>query len=125
MKSIQFDKKRILIIAGLVLLFFLMVDLNSRLNDLYRLTRDRDSMRAEISGLTSTAAGIETQIAFATSELAVEKWAREEGMMVMPGDQLIVPISPADATPMPVVTAPTEQVKLENWQVWWALFFGE
>lgn len=125
MKSIQFDKKRILIIAGLVLLFFLMVDLNSRLNDLYRLTRDRDSMRAEISGLTSTAASIETQIAFATSELAVEKWAREEGMMVMPGDQLIVPISPADATPMPVVTAPTEQVKLENWQVWWALFFGE
>jgi cell division protein FtsB len=125
MKSIQFDKKRILIIAGLVLLFFLMVDLNSRLNDLYRLTRDRDSMRAEISGLTSTAASIETQIAFATSELAVEKWAREEGMMVMPGDQLIVPISPADATPMPVITAPTEQVKLENWQVWWALFFGE
>lgn len=125
MKSIQFDKKRILIIAGLVLLFFLMVDLNSRLNDLYRLTRDRDSMRAEISGLTSTAASIETQIAFATSELAVEKWAREEGMMVMPGDQLIVPISPVDATPMPVVTAPTEQVKLENWQVWWALFFGE
>ena len=125
MKSIQFDKKRILIVAGLVLLFFLMVDLNSRLNDLYRLTRERDLMRDEISGLTGTAAGIETQIAFATSELAVEKWAREEGMLVMPGDQLIVPISPADATPMPVVTPPAEQVKLDNWQVWWALFFGE
>jgi cell division protein FtsB len=125
MKSIQFDKKRILIIAGLVLLFFLMVDLNSRLNDLYRLTRERDSMRTEISNLTSTAAGLETQIAFATSELAVEKWAREEGMMVRPGDQLIVPIPPADATPMPVIVQQTEQAPLENWQVWWALFFGK
>lgn len=125
MKRIQFDKKRIFVVAGLVLLFFLMVDLNSRLNDLYRLTRERDSMRTEIANLTMTAVGLETQIAFATSEVAVENWAREEGVMVRPGDQLIVPIAPAGATPMPVVVQPPEPVKLKNWQVWWALFFGE
>lgn len=125
MKRIQFDKKRIFVVAGLILLFFLMVDLNSRLNDLYRLTRERDSMRTEIANLTMTAVGLETQIAFATSEVAVENWAREEGVLVRPGDQLIVPIAPAGATPMPVVVQPTEPVKLKNWQVWWALFFGE
>lgn len=125
MKRIQFDKKRIFVVAGLVLLFFLMVDLNSRLNDLYRLTRERDSMRTEIANLTMTAVGLETQIAFATSEVAVENWAREEGVLVRPGDQLIVPIAPAGATPMPVVVQPPEPVKLKNWQVWWALFFGE
>ncbi len=125
MKSIQFDKKRIIVVAGLVLLFFLMVDLNTRLNDLYRLTRERDSMRTEIANLTATAVGLETQIAFATSDGAVEQWAREEGMLVRPGDQLIVPIAPADATPVPVVAPQATQPAMKNWQVWWALFFGE
>lgn len=125
MKSIQFDKKRIMVVAGLVLLFFLMVDLNTRLNDLYRLTRERDSMRTEIANLTATAVGLETQIAFATSDGAVEQWAREEGMLVRPGDQLIVPIAPADATPVPVVAPQATQPAMKNWQVWWALFFGE
>jgi len=125
MKSIQFDKKRIIVVAGLVLLFFLMVDLNSRLNDLYRLTRERDSMRTEIANLTGTAVGLETQIAYATSDVAVEQWAREEGMLVRPGDQLIVPIAPADATPVPVVAPQATQPAMKNWQVWWALFFGE
>lgn len=125
MKSIQFDKKRILIVAGLALLFLLMVDLNTRLNDLYRLTRQRDAMRAELAHLTGTAVGLQTQIAYATSEVAVEDWAREEGMLVRPGDQLIVPIPPAGATPMPVVELQPTQAPLKNWQVWWALFFGE
>ncbi len=125
MKSIQFDKKRIFVVAGLVLLFLLMVDLNTRLSDLYRLTRERDSMRTEIAELTSTAVTLQTQIAFATSDVAVEEWAREEGMMVRPGDQLIVPIAPEDATPMPVVPTQVPQAALKNWQVWWALFFGE
>lgn len=124
MKSIQFDKKRIFVIAGLVLLFLLMVDLNTRLNDLYRLTRERDTMRTEIANLTSTAVGLQTQIAYATSDAAVEDWAREEGKMVQPGDQLIVPVSPSDATPMPVITVQPQQTDLKNWQVWWALFFG-
>ena len=125
MKSIQFDKKRIIVVAGLVLLFFLMVDLNTRLNDLYRLTRERNSMRTEIANLTGTAVGLETQIAYATSDVAVEQWAREEGMLVRPGDQLIVPIAPADATPVPVVAPQVTQPEMRNWQVWWALFFGE
>lgn len=125
MKSIQFDKKRIIVVAGLVLLFFLMVDLNTRLNDLYRLTRERDSMRTEIANLTGTAVGLETQIAYATSDGAVEQWAREEGMLVRPGDQLIVPIAPTDATPVPVVAPQATQPAMKNWQVWWALFFGE
>jgi len=125
MKSIQFDKRRIIVVAGLVLLFFLMVDLNTRLNDLYRLTRERDSMRTEIANLTGTAVGLETQIAYATSDVAVEQWAREEGMLVRPGDQLIVPIAPADATPVPVVAPQATLPTMKNWQVWWALFFGE
>lgn len=125
MKRIQFDRKRIFVIAGLILVFLLMVDLNSRLNDLYRLTRERDNMRTEIANLTATAVGLQTQIAYATSDVAVEEWAREEGKMVQPGDQLIVPVSPSDATPVPVIVAQPTQTSLKNWQVWWALFFGE
>lgn len=125
MKRIQFDKKRIIVVAGLALLFLLMIDLNSRLNDLYRLTRERNTMRTEIANLTSTVVGLQTQIAYATSDSAVEEWAREEGMLVQPGDQLIVPIAPSDATPMPVIVPQATESSVNNWEVWWALFFGE
>lgn len=125
MKRIQLDKKRIIVVAGLALLFLLMIDLNSRLNDLYRLTRERNTMRTEIANLTSTVVGLQTQIAYATSDSAVEEWAREEGMLVQPGDQLIVPIAPSDATPMPVIVPQATESSVNNWEVWWALFFGE
>lgn len=122
---IKVNKKR-LVIAGLLVLFvFLMMDLNSRLSELSRLTAQRNVMRTEVFQLTQTEMALHTQIAFATSDVAVEQWAREQGHMALPGDQVVVPLPPAQVTPVPVIPALPTPRAVENWEIWKVLFFGE
>ncbi|MEN6482399.1 MAG: septum formation initiator family protein [Anaerolineaceae bacterium] len=125
MKKVHLDKKKVIIAGILIILFFLMMDLNSRLMDLNRLTRQYDQMTTKVAELTATVQQLNTEIAYSTSVIAVEQWARENGHMIQPGDVLIVPISPNQATPEPVfVEEPTPYVA-SNSEVWKALFFGE
>lgn len=119
------NKKRIFVVAGVIILFFLVMDLNTRLVSLNRLSNERDEMRTEVAGLQFTTTALTDDISFATSEAAVDIYAREEAHMAQPGDVLIVPIAPPGATPVPIF-APTPTVQpVENGDVWWALFFGD
>jgi cell division protein FtsB len=112
-------------LAVIVLLFFLVMDLNGRVANLNRLTNERDMAGTEVAQLQSTADALTTQIAYATSEVAVEDWARDKGRMVRPGDVAIVPVAPEGYTPQPVVTVTPTLEPVENWQVWRILFFGK
>lgn len=122
---LKLDKKRLLVIGLIALVVLLMMDLNSRLSELSRLGAQRDLSQTQLANLKATEQALLTQIAYATSEVAVEEWARVEGRLVKPGDILVVPLSPDEqmATPVTMVT-PTPQ-SLTNWKVWQALFFGE
>jgi pyruvate/2-oxoglutarate/acetoin dehydrogenase E1 component len=89
------------------------------------LINQRNQMRTDVLALKQTEMVLRTQIAYATSDASVREWAYESGHKAMPGDNIIVPLSPPGLTPVsptPVVSTPQ---KVENWQVWWALFFGE
>ena len=108
-----------------VIAFFLLMDLFGRLTELSRLGSQRDDMVTEVFSLTGTLQALDTQVAYATSDVAVEDWARQEGHMVKSGDVLIVPIQPESVTPMTYLTpVPTAQ-SVSNWDIWWALFFGK
>jgi len=125
MKSFPLNRKRIIAVVVFVIAFFLLMDLFGRLTELSRLSSDRDAMVTQVFSLTGTLQALDTQVAYATSAVAVEDWARQEGHMVKSGDVLIVPIQPQSVTPMAYLTpAPTAQ-KVSNWDVWWALFFGK
>jgi len=125
MKSFPLNKKRLVAVVVFVIAFFLMMDLFGRLTELSRLGSQRDDMVTEVFSLTGTLQALDTQVAYATSAVAVEDWARQEGHMVKSGDVLIVPIQPESATPMTYLTpAPTTQ-RVSNWDIWWALFFGK
>jgi hypothetical protein len=68
---------------------------------------------------------LETQIAYADSDKAVEEWARTYQRYIQPGDQMIVPVSPQEVTAeFNYVQTPTPSAE-DNWQIWWELFFGE
>ncbi|HVP21995.1 MAG TPA: septum formation initiator family protein [Anaerolineaceae bacterium] len=124
MKKLFANKKQILVVALLVVSFFLVMDLNSRLNDLFRLSSQRDQLQNQVSQLQATQSNLQTRIAYATSEAAVKDWAREYAGMGQAGDIPVIPLSPKDYTPAaPVVETPTQQV-VDHWQKWWALFFG-
>jgi cell division protein FtsB len=125
MKKLPFDTKKLVIYAILLLLFFLLMGLSSKFNDLTKLTEQHEMLRTSVAELEATNFVINEQIGYATSEAAVEDYAREQGYMVKPGEVLVIPLSQNNATPTPVVlpTQITEQVP--NWKIWYQLFFAD
>ncbi len=107
-----------------IVMFFLVMDLNNRLNELARLSAQQEKAATVISQLQSTLNALDTQVAFSNSEGAVEQWAYEEGHMTRPGENLIIPLSPSGATPIPEVIVTSTPESVENWQIWLALFSG-
>jgi hypothetical protein len=75
--------------------------------------------------LQKTLVVLNTQIAYATSEGAVEEWAYVEGHMVRQGENLIVPLQPEGATQVPLVVPTATPIPVSNWDIWMALFSGE
>ena len=119
------DLKKLGLVVVAAVLFFLVMDLNSRLNELSRLTTQRDDAATVVSNLEGTLQVLQTQQAYAGSEGAVAQWAYSEGHMVRPGEQLVVPISPPGITVEPIIV-PTPTVQpVENWEIWLAMILGE
>ena len=122
MKQLKFSWKYAVIIVGVIFLAYLVMDFNNRMVNLRNLSEQRDRVAAQVTSLVQERSKLETQIAHATSEAAVVEWAYEEGRMVRPGDNPVVPLAPAQSTPaptpMPIITQPA----VEKWQVWMLLF---
>jgi cell division protein FtsB len=116
--------KRQWVYFGLLLILFIMVlGLNSRLSEYFRLSSQKDEMDERIIKLKSTQIALETQIAYADSNKAVEEWARTYERKVLPGDHVIVPLPLGNVTPEVNYLATPNPANIENWQIWWDLFF--
>lgn len=124
MNSLWQTRKRIIGLAALVLLFLLMSNLNSRLNELFRLSSQRDDMSTQVALSQATISALQSQAAYATSDQAVEDWARDEARMAKPNEKVIIPVTPRAQADQPTPQPTPTQPAAENWQVWWALFFG-
>jgi len=122
MKRPGFSWRYTLIIIGLVVLAFLVMDFNNRMGALRRLTAQKEEVAAELGGQIGTQAAVQTQIAYAASDDAVEQWAYEEGSMVRSGDVPVVPVAPSGSTPVPLPTTTTVSTPVPNWQFWLWLF---
>jgi cell division protein FtsB len=117
--------RQVLIGAAVALVFLLLANFNSRLAELQRLTAERDNAAAEATKVMQTAVFLETQIAYATSDTAVEAWAYEDGKYVRPGDVLVVPLEDGGFVPTPTPIALGTPEPVQNWEVWWSLFFPD
>jgi hypothetical protein len=120
----SFNFKQTLLIAIIIGFVFMMMDLNSRLSALFRLTGQRDQVSTEVSLLQATKDEVQNQIDFATSEAAVGLWARQEHMGLK-GDKLIVPLAGSKATPQPKKQITSTPETASGWEVWRELFFGD
>ena len=120
----KFKWRNILIILGLFLAVVLLIDFNRRMQELDSLTAKLDSVRAEGTSVMQTQEALVTQVAYATSDQAVEQWAYQN-KWVRVGEHPVelVPAGSVTATPEPQpVMIQTEN--LPNWRIWWELFFG-
>lgn len=122
MKQIKFSWKYAIIIVGVIFLTYLIMDFNNRMVNLRNLSEQKDRVAAQVTSLVQTRTSLETQIAYATSEAAVIEWAYEDGQMVRPGDNPVIPLAPAQSTPAPTPRPIITQPAMENWQVWMLLF---
>jgi cell division protein FtsB len=125
MNMVRQSAKYIVVLAGLVLLAFLVIVFNNRMAEQRRLVAQAEEIRAELDALRQTDASLDAQIAYATSDAAVEEWAYQEARWVRAGDRPVVPISPSERTPTAPSADPPETLTYTNWQVWWALFFDD
>ena len=119
------EPKKVALVVGAVILFFLVMDLNNRLNELSRLTEQENKAATVVNQLQSTLEVLQTQVAYASSEGAVEQWAYNEGHMARPGEKLIIPLSPAGTTPLAFVEETPVPTPVPNWQIWFALISGK
>ena len=117
--------KKIFAAAGLVFLAFLILDFNSRVEDYFMLSAERDVKATEVAEIRVTEQALQTQIAYANSDAAVEKWAREEAFLARPGDEPIIMLPDPHFTPQPTPVPEVTPVVVSNWEVWGLLFFGD
>ena len=119
----KFKWRNILIILGLFLAVVLLIDFNRRMEELDNLTAKLDSVRAEGTAVMQTQEELLAQVAYATSDQAVEQWAyRNKWVRVGEHAVQLEPEGTVTATPAP---APVTQVEAQpNWRIWCKLFFG-
>lgn len=126
--SSQLSGVQIMFAAILAIGLILAVNFSTRLsasrplNDLY------DSIVQEIEQLRMEQAQLYQERDYALSDAYVERWAREGGKMVRPGEVLVVPLS-VDVVTAPTTAAPvfvdveTSPPRPSAWELWWTLFF--
>lgn len=125
MKSIPINFRRVAIFAGVFVLILLVVEFNSRLEELNRLSDQRAIVQAEATQAIQTEVALQTQVAFAGSDQAAEAWARSEGHYSQDGEQSVVPMGQPGSEPLIESTPTPTPTPMPNWQVWMNLFFGK
>lgn len=124
MKKILTDR-RVIVIAAIAILVLLFMNFNQRMILLSRLRSQEKTLTMEYADLVGTKSALETQVAGADSDEAVEKWAREEAGMIQDGDVPIVLLSPAESLIATPSQSTTVDDKVEYWEIWRELFFGD
>ncbi len=117
--------KPLLMLVGFAVLVLLVMDFNSRMAELRRLTAEKEDVSARVTSLVETQISLETQVAYATSEAAVYYWAYNFEHLGKEGDVLVVPIQPEGSLPQPTPTPMVTPVVIQNWQVWLSLFVDQ
>jgi len=125
MPKVPFNFRRVAVFAGIFVLILVVFEFNTRLEELNRLSDQRKVVQQHATQASQTQLALETQVAFAGSDEAVEGWARSEGHYVQEGDQPVVPLGQPGSTPVEVSTPMPSPTPITNWQTWWNLFFGE
>jgi hypothetical protein len=110
------------LMIGFALLVLLVMDFNTRMAELRRLTSEHDQVSAQVTDLYSTQSSYATAVAKATAEEAVLVWAYTYQHEVKEGDTLIVPIEVPGSIPTPEPTPTPIPEVIQNWQVWLSLF---
>jgi hypothetical protein len=125
MPNIPINFRRVAVFLGIFILILVVIEFNSRLDELNRLNDQRDEIRTMATQAIQTQMALQTQVAYAGSTAAVDEWARTEGHYVLEGDQPVIPVVQPGSEPVIIATPVPLPTPMQNWEVWWSLFFDE
>ena len=125
MINLPINLRRVLVLIGIVMLVFIVLEFNRRLEELNVLNRQNQIIQTQATQAIQTQFGLQTQVAYAGSTAAVEEWARTDGHYIKDGDLPVVPVGGPGAAPVEASTPTPVPTQVANWKVWWDLFFGE
>ncbi len=124
--SVEIKWQRIAAFIGIVILVLLIMDFNSRLEEMTRLSRQAESVRIRATEVMATQYNMETAVAYAQSDFSVEQWAREQAGMIRPGDVPIAPMPVPGEQPPPQENSPVVvPTQISNWEIWMLVIFGD
>src|SRR5262245_25743191 len=125
MLNIPINVRRVATIIGIIILVFVVLEFNRRLEELTLLNKQNELVQAQATQAIQTQTTLQTRVAYAGSTNAVEEWARTDGHYVQEGDLPVVPIGQPGEAPVEMSVPAPAPTPMANWQVWWDLFFGE
>jgi hypothetical protein len=125
MVNIPINVRRVLVMIGILILVFIVLEFNRRLEELNMLNTQNQVIQTQATQAVQTQLALQTQVAYAGSDAAVEEWARMDGHYIQDGDLPVVPVGQAGAAPLAASTPTPVPTQPANWQVWWQLFFTE
>ncbi len=125
MPIIPINLRRAGIFLGIFILILLVIEFNTRLEELNRLSEQRNEVRILATQAQQTQMSLLTQVAYGGSTAAVEEWARTEGHYVQDGDQAVIPVGQPGSEPVLAPTPLPVPTPMQNWEVWWKLFFDK
>src|SRR5260370_34048589 len=124
MDRLPINLRRTAVFFGFLILVLMVMDFNTRLEELDRLKKQDGILQTQATQALQTQAALQTQFAYANSDQAVQDWARTEGHYIQPGDQAVIPVGPPGGTPTQAAEPAASPTPMPNWQIWWNLFFG-
>jgi hypothetical protein len=125
MMNLPINIRRVAVMIGILVLVFIVLEFNRRLEELNMLNRQNQLVQAQATQAIETQLALQTQVAYAGSNASVEEWARTDGHYIKDGDLPVVPIGQPGSPPIVANTPTPVPTQPANWEVWWNLFFGE
>ena len=116
-------KRHVYILIFLLLVVYLVIDLNTRLSTLSFLENQESTLEADVVNLQSTLDTVNDRINYAGSDTAVEEWARQQGLMRKEGDHVIIPLPGDYEAPTPTPYPEIIVTPAPNWAIWKSLIF--
>src|SRR5574339_218444 len=125
MLNIPIHVRRVLVLIGILVLVFIVLEFNRRLEELNMLNQQNQIIQTQATQAVQTQLALQTQVAYAGSDAAVAEWARTDGHYIQDGDLPIVPLAQPGSAPVELSTPVPTPTPMTNVQTWWDLFFGE
>ncbi|MCI0554851.1 MAG: hypothetical protein L0287_28210, partial [Anaerolineae bacterium] len=91
MFNLPMNMRRVAIIIGIFMLVFIVLEFNRRLEELNMLNRQHELVQTQATQAIQTQLALQTEVAYAGSNAAVEEWARTDGHYIQDGDLPVVP----------------------------------